>query len=477
MASENIFFMQVSDVCHPEVATTTADRPLVEVGALMRDRNISSVVIVDGAMPVGIVTDRDFRHKVVAAGLDPKSLTVGDVMNAPLVTIGADEYLFEALFLMSRRRIHRVCVVDADGRLAGILTDSDVLRLQTQSPQQLMKEIEDAGSEDELAALHQKVESLITHLLGTGTEIHDLVRTVAHLNDRILVRLTELVRAARHPGLTDRFALVVLGSEGRQEQTLVTDQDNAIIHADDLSAEERAGLEAFSIDLIDRLIAIGVPPCNGGIMAKNAQWRRSLSDWRAELDRWLSSPTPQNILSGSMFFDLRTLYGDASFERTLKSHIVANLKQNNLFLGRSAANVIGFKPPLGWFGRVVGEKQGEHKGAIELKKAGIFAITEGVKAMALQAGCVDGGTRDRIRALADAGVLKPAQADNLTAAFDFLVQLRLRAQLLAREQGRKPTNHLPLDQINRIENGRLKLALEEVQLFQGFLRSRFQLNS
>ena len=475
MTAENVFFTPVGSLARRNVVTCAADQPLVEVAADMRQRGISSVVACKDAEPVGIVTDRDLRNKVVAAGLDPRELRVSDVMNSPLVTIGENEYLFEALFLMSRRRIHRLCVVDADGRLSGILTDSDVLRLQSRSPQQLMLEIEEADSAEALKALHRKVEELVVHLVGTGIDTRDLVQTVAHLNDRILARLIELVRTERYPDLTKRFAFVVLGSEGRGEQTLVTDQDNAIIYADDLSAAELDRLREFSIDLIDTLIGIGVPPCPGGIMAKNDIWRRSLREWKQVLDKWLATPTPDNIMSGSMFFDLRTLHGDPAFERELKTCITEQLRANDLFLARSAANVVKFRPPLGWFGRVVAEKKGPHRGSIDVKKAGIFAITEGVKAMALRAGIVDGGTRDRILGLCEAGVLNGQQAENIVAAFDFLVGLRLRAQLLALEQGREPSNHLPLDHLNRIEKGRLQLALEEVKAFQGFLRNRFQL--
>jgi len=476
MSAENVFFVPVKELCQRGVVTCETNDALVAAADRMRERNISSIVVCARQSPVGIVTDRDLRNKVVAQGLDPSGLRVGDIMNSPLVTIGEEEYLFDALYLMSRRRIHRLCVVDADGKLCGILTDSDVLRLQSRSPQQLIKEIEEARSAEELKSLHEKTEELVVHLVGTGVATKDLVQTIAHLNDRILARLIELVRGERYPDLTNRFAFLVLGSEGRREQTLVTDQDNAIVYADDLSAAERDRLTAFSLDLIDCLIGIGVPACPGGIMARNEQWRRSLGDWKAVLERWLRTATPENILSGSMFFDLRTLHGDDRFERELKDHITAQLRANNLFLAYSAANVVRFRPPLGLLGQIKPEKSGPHRGCIELKKAGIFAITEGVKAMALQAGIIDSGTRTRILGLKDAGVLRPKQAENLEAAFDFLVYLRLRAQLLAREQGRPPDNYLPLEHLNRIEEGRLKLALEEVKEFQGFLRSRFQLN-
>ncbi|MBK1716520.1 putative nucleotidyltransferase substrate binding domain-containing protein [Thiocystis violacea] len=476
MSVENIFFTPVSQLCHRDVVTCEQEAPLVEIAATMRAHNISSVVIHADGKPVGMVTDRDLRNKVVAEGLNPREHQARDIMNSPLVTIREDDYLFEALYLMGRRRIHRLCVVDAEGTLRGILTDSDALRLQSRSPQQLMKEIEEAESPEDLKTLRDKMERLVVHLTGTGVATTDLVQTVALLNDRLLIRLIELIRAARYPDLTDRFAFLVLGSEGRREQTLATDQDNAIVHADDLSADELDQLRAFSVDLIDSLIGIGVPACTGGIMAKNEDWRRGLGAWKKVLDKWLQTPTPANILSGSMFFDLRTLHGDERFEQELKTHIINRLRGNSLFLVHSAANAVGFKPPLGLFGQLKPERSGPNRGCIEIKKAGIFAITEGIKAMALQAGIQDGRTRDRLLGLQKAGILEPGQTANLIAAFDFLVRLRLRAQLLSLDQGVSPSNYLPLDRLNRIEEGRLRLALEEVKNFQGFLRGRFHLH-
>lgn len=476
MSAENVFFTPISQICQTDVVTCAADTPLITVAELMRERNISSVVVRDAAEPLGIVTDRDLRNKVLATGRDPRQLCARDVMNCPLVTIRETDYLFEALYLMSRRRIHRLCVVDATGRLHGIVTDTDALRLHSRSPQQLMKEIEEAETPEALKILRERMEQLVVHLHGTGVATRDLVQTVALLNDRLLVRLIELVRAARYPNLTARFAFLVLGSEGRREQTLATDQDNAIVYADDLSAAELEQLCAFSVDLIDHLIGIGMPACAGGIMAKHATWRRSLSEWKQQLDQWLHTPTPTNILSGSMFFDLRTLYGDESFEQELKQSLITKLRGNSLFLTHSVANAVAFRPPLDWFGRVKTERQGAYRGCIEVKKAGVFAITEGLKAMALQTGISDGRTYDRVRGLQQAGILQPHQAESLLAAFDFLIGLRLRAQLLTLERGEPLTNYLSLDHLNRIEVGRLKLALEEVKHFQAFLRQRFHLH-
>ena len=476
MPEPNLFFQPIREFAQHEVFTCPPDTGLVAAAEEMRSRNISSLVVCEAGTPVGIMTDRDLRNKVVAAGTDPNTLQVRAVMNAPLIVLAEDALLFEALYRMSRHGIHRVGVVDKDGALTGIITDSDILKLQTRSPQQLIREIEEAESLDELRELHDRVQGLVVHLVGTGVATRDLVRMIAHLNDRILLRLIHLVRTRRFADLTDRFAFIVLGSEGRQEQTLTTDQDNAIVFADDLAAEEVARIEAFAEALIADLIAIGVPPCPGGIMAKNAEWRRSLSGWCRVVDGWLENAVPENILKGSMFFDLRTLYGDAALERDLKAHIAAHLRQDAAFLARTALNVLRFKPPLGWFGRLKAERHGEHRGQMDVKKAGIFALTEGVKVLALEAGMLGGSTRERLQALVGAQILSAKQGEDLEASFDYLVFLRLRSQVAAIGAGRKPSNYIPLDHLNHMEKGRLKLALEEVGDFQEVLRRHYSLD-
>jgi len=476
MPEVNTLFQPVGQFCRREVVTCDVADPLVTVAATMRRHNISSVVVCSEGAPIGIITDRDLRNKVVARGLDPNHLGVRDIMSSPLITVAAGEFLFEALYRMSRYNIHRVGVTDPDGTLAGVITDSDILRLQARSPQQLIRDIEDAATVDDLKPLHGRVQGLVMHLVGTGVQTSDLVRMIALLNDRILLRLIILLRRDKYPDLPERFAFVVLGSEGRMEQTLTTDQDNAIIHGDDLAADELHLIERFANDLIDALIATGVPPCPGGIMAKNAVWRRSLEGWSEALDHWLANPTPDNILTGSMFFDLRTIYGDASLEQALKEHVVRRLQIEPMFLRYAAANVLRFKTPLDWFGRIKVEKKGERAGLLDVKKAGIFTITEGVKVLALEAGILDGGTRERLAALVAAGKMTNKQAEDLETSLNFLVHLRLRNQVAAIRAGNEPTNFIDLHHLNRMEMGRLKLALEGVRTFQEFLSLRFQLD-
>ena len=194
MPEVNTLFQPVGQFCSREVVTCEVGDPLVSVASTMHNRNISSVVVCSGGVPTGIITDRDLRNKVVAHGLDPNRLAVRDIMSSPLITVGADEFLFEALYRMSKYGIHRVGVTDSDGQLTGVITDSDILRLQARSPQQLIRDIEEAASVEELKPLRGRVQELVMHLVGTGVQTRDLVRMIALLNDRILMRLIALLR-------------------------------------------------------------------------------------------------------------------------------------------------------------------------------------------------------------------------------------------------------------------------------------------
>ncbi len=194
MAEENQFFRPVRDFCQRKVMTCSADDALVEAVITMRERNISSMVVLRDGMPDGIFTDRDLRNKVVAPGRSPTELKVGDVMHSPLITIGDDDVLYEALHRMSRTKIHRLVVVDDKGALTGIITDTDILRLQAHSPHQLVLDIEKATSIDDLRQLHTRIQNLVLHLSGTGIAIRDMVKLIANLNDQVLIRLIELLQ-------------------------------------------------------------------------------------------------------------------------------------------------------------------------------------------------------------------------------------------------------------------------------------------
>lgn len=473
---EHVYARPVREFCRRELILCSSDDYVQDAAAQMSQQGISSVIVCAAGEPVGIFTDRDLRNRVVAVGRDAATLRAGEIMSRPLIVVREEDFLFEAVYQMSRQGIHRVGVVDAAGRLCGMLTESDLIRVQTNSPQRLVRQLASAGSIADLKVIHHGINELTASLHQVRVPTHDLMRLISHLNDQIVQRLIGLLRQEKFSQLPAGFAFVALGSEGRGEQTLKTDQDNAMIYADDLTAAEEAILASFSEALIAALIEIGVPECPGGIMAKNPFWRRSLTAWRQEIDQWITLPDSESILHFCMFSDLRTLAGDPGLEQAIKAHIAARTRQETLFLTRLAVQAGKFAPPLGLFGGFKVTKGGEHRGEIDLKTAGLFALTEGIRVLGLSVGLVGGGTPEKMAQLFEQGVLNHKQYDDLQASFNLLCQLRLQGQVEALATGGDPSNYIAPRALNRVEQGRLHVTLEVVKSFETFIKSRFRLD-
>ena len=477
MSEESTFFLPVKDYCRRQIITCNINDTVMAAAEIMRDKGISSLIACDNNnQPIGIMTDRDLRNKVIAGGLDPLVVKVSEVMTTPLISVHEDDTLFEVLYRMSSNRIHRVGVVNANNALVGLINESDIIRLQNRSPQRLLQSVDEAQSIDDLKKIHQESDQLIVFLSQNGVRTKDLVQLIALLNDQITAHLIGLLKQGRFKDMGKKSAFMVLGSEGRQEQTLKTDQDNAMIIADDASADEIADIEAFSYILIDALIEIGVPECPGGIMARNEFWRRSLSDWKSAIDNWIGTPSGENILNFSMFSDMRVLCGDRVLESQLKEYVIQVAGENSLFLAKMAQNVCRFSPPLGLFGQIKTESSGTHLGSLDIKKAGIFAITEGVKILALSEGVLGGTTLERLATLQEKDILSKELVSDIEASYNLLTFLRLRGQVDSAAAGREVTNYISPVSLDRVEKGRLKLALEVVKSFQGTIRHHFQLN-
>lgn len=477
MSEESTFFLPVRDYCHRQLITCNVQDTVMAATQIMRERKISSLIACDDdCRPVGIMTDRDLRNKVVADAVDPRTLRVSDIMTSPVISVREQDTLFEVLYRMSRHRIHRVGVVDDSNTLVGVINESDIIRLQNRSPQHLLKAIDEATNIEALRQINAESEQLIVFLSRNGVGTSDLIQLISLLNDQLTDRLIQLLKQERFPEMGTKSTFMVLGSEGRREQTLKTDQDNAIICSDAATAEELAEIEAFSHALIDALIKIGVPECPGGIMARNDFWRRSLSDWKRAVNIWIESPNGDNILNFSMLSDMRSLCGDRSLEQDLRDFILEKVKNNSIFMARMAQNVVNFSHPLSWFGHIKIEKKGEHAGKIDLKKAGIFTITEGVKVLALSEGVFGGSTLEKLKILGIKEILPKGQIADLEAAFDLLTGMRLRGQIQAADLGKDITNYVEPKSLDRVETGRLKQALEVVQSFSATLKKHFRLD-
>lgn len=475
-SEDSFFFLPVEDVCHRPVVTCPPDLSLIEMSRLMMDKNISGIIVVEHDKPVGIVSLRDLRNLIATVASDIMSLTVRDVMKSDLITIHSSDYLFKAIFLMAKHNIHRLIVIDELDKLTGVITDTDLLRIQTRSPLYLVQEIESANSIEQLSTLGQRMTGMLYYAIKTNADAQSLIQLIAHFNDALTQRLIYILDCYHDIRLPAGAAYLSLGSEGRQEQTLRTDQDSAIVYLDDLSNADLAGVRRFAKKIVSALESIGVPLCPGNMMANNPEWCHSLSEWKQLIEKWITRPDPDATVHFGVFQDLRVLHGDASLEMELRNFICDCTRSNSIFFPNMARNIVRFKPPLGMFGRFLVEKKGNQRGKLDLKKGGLFALTRGVSLIALESGIMGGTTWSKLERLHHLHVVSDHDIEVISDAFTFLIKMRLSKQLIAMSSGRVVDNSVDPLVLKDNERDQLRAALRGVDTLLNILKSRYQLD-
>ena len=422
-----------------------------EAARLMRERGISSV-LVDGDPP-GILTDRDLRSRVLAEGRGPET-PVSDVATRPMLTVDADSTLFETLVFMLEHHVHHAPLVRG-GSITGIVTDTDLLRLYMKSPIYLLRNIERVALPDDVTRYASELAAMVETMIWGGLTAAQVGPVVSRLNDALVSRFLRLAENEAGPPPAP-YAWIVFGSEGRMEQTLLTDQDNALVFSD----EGRAQASYFA-GLADRtvrgLIAAAFPPCPGGFMATN--WCRSLPDWAALFRGWIERPEPRALIEALNFFDFRVVHG--SLDLGALDDILVRAGREQVFMAHLARASLGLTPPLGAFRHIRSTEEG-----VDLKKGGLAPIVSLARLYALEAGNTSRSTVDRLAGAAHAGTLSREGADTLSEGFRFLLGLRLREQLRALRAGDTVTNHVKLEHLQPAERQHLKdifVAIREIQ--------------
>ncbi|BCR03832.1 hypothetical protein DESUT3_09010 [Desulfuromonas versatilis] len=475
LSEESYFFIRVEAICKGPAITCPPGLSVVEAARLMQDHDISGIVVVEQERPVGIFTLRDLRNLIACSEGMVAGHQVRDIMKTNLCTIRRQDYVFQAIFKMAKHNIHRLVVMDHN-RLFGIITDTDLLSIQTRSPLYLNQELETAETLEQLRDINTRMLDMVGFASRAGADTRSLVQLISHFNDAFTERIIALMESEEGIRLPEGAAYLALGSEGRGEQTLRTDQDSAMIYRDELPPDRQVEIERFAARLVEALETIGVPRCPGNTMASNPQWRHSLSEWKQLLELWITVPKGQHMVNFGMFQDFRCIHGDKALEDQLHEYIEASVRRHALFFPYVARNIVRFPPPLGMFGRIRVERRGQHRGEVNLKKAGIFAITEGVSLLALEAGIVGGNTWDKLDRLGQQGVLSEADLSIVRDAFNALVRLRLNRQLRALAVGNSPSNHLNPLAIPEKEREDLRQALKGVGTFLRIIKDRYHLD-
>jgi CBS domain-containing protein len=418
---------------------------------------------------IGIFTGVDLTRAAVAER-QPLETPVRDVVHYGIVGTDEDSFLFEAALLMARKRVRHL-VVRREEEIVGVLDAANVLSSLANQADPIGALIDRAATPAELAEANERIHFLVRQLHDAGTKIGFITELSTDLHRRVTAKL---FLSLAPEDLAEHACLVVMGSEGRGEYLIKTDQDNGMILAD--GYEPPPDWDGFRHRLTDALIEAGFPACPGEIMVRNPAWSKPLEAWRDDARSWVLTPDEQALMNVAIFYDAAPVAGDAGLLEQAKRYLFDVLADNSAFHARFAGAIDAFETPLGFFSTFV-TGRGAHKDELDLKKGGIFPLMHGVRALALERRLVETNTVQRIRRLQGLGVLDKTFGQQLADAFDFLLGLRLSVRLEKMRLHQPLDNFVRPDGITKLERDLLKDSLQIVKRFKEVVRHHFRLGA
>ncbi|CAM3923460.1 DUF294 domain-containing protein [Vreelandella rituensis] len=419
----------------------------------------------------GIMTNSDFRARVVAQGLAP-STPVGEVVSSRLITIQSDESVYEAMLTMLRNNVHHLPVLYRR-RPVGIVHLSDIIRYETQSGLYLVGNIFSQSSVEGLERLASDVRAAFVRMVEEGANSHMVGSALSTIGRGFTRRLLELAEDELGPPPVP-YCFMVNGSMARNEQSIVTDQDNALVLSDEFVPEQHDSyFLALAKYVSDGLAACGYTYCKGDVMATNRQWRQPLRIWKAYFNDWMDNPTPERLLHSSIFFDLDSVDGEELYVEQLQDLVAEKAPQRPLFLAAMARNALNRTPPLGFFRTFVMEKDGKHNNSINLKRRGTAPMVDVIRVHAMAAGSRAQNSFQRLDDIAETQLLAPGAADKLRYALEFMCMSRIRHQAIDLQEERMPDNNIEPENVADAERHTLKDAFQVLSNAQKFLKFRY----
>jgi len=463
------FFNQpVSGLYSDRIVSCSADSTIENAALEMSRHHCSSIFVTsDEGEFVGVVTDSDFRNKVIAKGM-ATHLPVSEIMTPTLHGISTEAPAFEAMMEMLSRNIKHLAVSDSTGRMVGVITNSDMLAAQGQSPFFLLREIKNALTPEEVFNKHNRIPSILRNIISAGAKSQNVNALITTISDAILNRLIHFAIEQLGPPPCP-FVFLILGSEGRMEQTLKTDQDNALIYDESGGMAAETYFLKFGELVCDWLNSAGYAYCEGGVMAKNPKWCQPLPVWKDYFSTWIRKAEGEALLQASIFFDFRGGYGTPELVDELRQHMFRSLSGWAGFFRHLTENALFFKPPIGFFRNFVVEPKGEHRNTFDIKSA-MMPIVDFARIYALHHRLEVTNTQQRLMQLHRKGVLSLKEYQELDQGYSFLMQLRFARQLTAIENEReKPDNYINPKLLSRIEQTTLKEIFKRIEKFQAKL--------
>ncbi|GAB58813.1 DUF294 nucleotidyltransferase-like domain-containing protein [Rheinheimera nanhaiensis] len=463
--------LQRQPVCLPASATVW------QAAQIMTEHGVSCLLILhdddtEQGKLAGIITDRDIRSRLVAPGLKSETC-VSTIMTANPVTINAQQYLFEAMMLMLRHNVHHLPVVQ-QATPVGVLALSDIIRYESQNSLFVVSSIFRQQSVAELSALSKDVKACFVRMVNEDANSQMIGSAMAAIGRSFKQRLLELAEQQLGPPPVP-YCFLALGSMARDEQLIVTDQDNALVldnHFD--PALHDAYFQQLAAFVCDGLAACGYSYCSGDIMATNPKWRQPLKVWRQYFSDWIAQPSAERLLHANIFFDLDGVWGQTQWADELNQLIISATRKQSQFLACMTRNALQRTPPLGFFKDFVMENDGRHNNSLNIKRRGTAPMTDLIRVHALAIGSGATNSFERLRDIIAAKVLPTGRGEDLRDAFEVIAMSRIRQQALALSAGETPDNNLVPERLSEFERKHLKEAFSVLSNAQKFAKFHFR---
>lgn len=470
-AGRALMTVQIGELISRELVSAHPDTSIQEAAQIMSDARCSSLVLLEGERLAGMITDRDLRNRCLATRLDPQR-PVRDIMTDQLHTASTDTLGFEALMRMTRLNVHHLPIMDGS-RVRGVVSTSDLVRVQSANAVYLVGDIRRADSTETLAAISGRLSELQIQLVGSGATADQIGQAVTAVTDAITLRLLELAETELGPPPVP-YAWLAGGSQARREQSSHSDQDNALLIADHMKPEHDAYFAALASKVNDGLDACGYVYCPGEVMAKNPKWRQTMKIWTKYFNTWIKRPEPMALMLSSVFFDLRPIRDTEDLFGELHERVLKLCQSDRIFIAYMAANALKHRPPLGFFRKFVLIHGGEHNQTFDIKHRGVVPIVDLARVYALSEGLPETNTLERLRTAAAAGALSKDGAANLTDAAELIGTLRMRHQAHQLKHGEPADNFLSPDELSPMERDHLRHAFSLINTMQESLGQRYQ---
>ncbi|WP_298749458.1 putative nucleotidyltransferase substrate binding domain-containing protein [uncultured Arcobacter sp.] len=468
----NLMVAKVKDARIHRAVIAPYDTTIFEAVKTIKKEKVPTLLLEDDKGEIHIVTDSDFREKVILNRMDFDDI-VGKISNSGLRYVNENDFLFNAQLLMSKHGLKRMVVKNDDDKIVGIIDQISLSSFFATHTFSVSNEIDNADTIEELKIACHSFIKIIKSLNAKGVKVAFISKLINQLNRKIM---DKLFKKLAPEGLINKSCLVVMGSEGRGEQVLKTDQDNALIISDDCEVNPEEILE-FTSKYIETLVDFGFPRCEGNIMISNPYWCRKFSDFKTQVYTWITQPSGDNFMNLAIFYDAVSVSGNRELLDELKQYIFKIGSTSQSFYMHFAKIIMEFNVPLGFFdGFVFDSKDKEHKHEIDIKKGGIFILVQGIRALCLEHKIMRTNTLKRIEELKELGEFDNEFASELKEAFNFLSTIKLKSNLEKLDSGKKIDNYINPENLNTMEKDLLKESFKIVTKLKKKLEHHYKLN-